>query len=50
MGCEPEYGRSREVLMLGEAMPATRHARSGEVSVAYQVFGEGPRDLIVIPG
>jgi hypothetical protein len=26
--------------------PATRQARSGEVSIAYQVVGEGPFDLI----
>jgi pimeloyl-ACP methyl ester carboxylesterase len=29
--------------------PTTRYAKSGEVHVAYQVFGEGP-DLIVAPG
>ena len=29
--------------------PATRYAKSGEVHVAYQVFGEGP-DLVVAPG
>jgi pimeloyl-ACP methyl ester carboxylesterase len=29
--------------------PATRYAKSGDVHVAYQVFGEGP-DLIVAPG
>ena len=30
--------------------PETRYARSGEVSIAYQVVGDGPRDLIVVPG
>jgi pimeloyl-ACP methyl ester carboxylesterase len=29
--------------------PVTRYAKSGDVHVAYQVFGEGP-DLIVAPG
>jgi class 3 adenylate cyclase len=29
--------------------PATRYARSGEVSIAYQVVGEGPVDLVWIP-
>jgi len=29
--------------------PETRYARSGDVSVAYQVVGEGPRDLVWIP-
>ena len=30
--------------------PRTRYARSGDVFVAYQAFGEGPFDLVVIPG
>jgi pimeloyl-ACP methyl ester carboxylesterase/plasmid stabilization system protein ParE len=29
--------------------PATRYAKSGDVHVAYQVFGEGP-DLVMAPG
>ena len=29
--------------------PATRYARSGGVSIAYQVVGEGPLDLVWIP-
>ena len=29
--------------------PRTRYARNGEVSIAYQVLGSGPRDLILIP-
>ena len=28
-------------------MPQTRFARSGDVHIAYQVFGEGPMDLLV---
>ncbi|MFQ5478853.1 MAG: alpha/beta fold hydrolase [Candidatus Krumholzibacteriia bacterium] len=31
-------------------MPKTKYAKSGDVSVAYQVMGEGPRDLVVVPG
>ena len=31
-------------------IPETRYARSGDVSIAYQVIGEGPIDLILIPG
>src|SRR5262245_1115852 len=31
-------------------LPETRFAQSGDVSVAYQVMGEGPVDLIVVPG
>ena len=30
--------------------PATRYARSGDVHVAYQVFGEGPVNLVLTPG
>ena len=32
------------------AIPRTRYARSGDVSVAYQVFGEGEVDLVLVPG
>jgi class 3 adenylate cyclase len=32
------------------ATPETRYARSGEVNIAYQVVGEGPFDLIWVPG
>lgn len=28
----------------------TRYAKSGDVHIAYRVFGEGPRDIVVIPG
>jgi pimeloyl-ACP methyl ester carboxylesterase len=30
--------------------PDTRYARSGDVSIAYQVLGDGPLDLVVVPG
>jgi pimeloyl-ACP methyl ester carboxylesterase len=30
--------------------PETRYARSGAVSIAYQVAGEGPFDLVRVPG
>jgi class 3 adenylate cyclase/pimeloyl-ACP methyl ester carboxylesterase len=30
--------------------PETRYARSGELHIAYQVIGEGPRDLVMVPG
>jgi pimeloyl-ACP methyl ester carboxylesterase len=30
--------------------PQTRYARCGELSIAYQVFGDGPRDLVIVPG
>lgn len=31
-------------------MRHTEYARSGEVNIAYQVVGEGPRDLVYVPG
>ena len=30
--------------------PETRYAKSGDVNIAYQVVGEGPRDLVLVPG
>ncbi len=30
--------------------PETRYAKSGDLSIAYQVVGDGPRDLIFAPG
>lgn len=30
--------------------PETRYAKSGDVSIAYQVAGDGPIDLVVVPG
>ena len=31
-------------------VPQTRYARSGDVSIAYQVIGDGPFDLVLVPG
>src|SRR5262249_5740584 len=31
-------------------VPKTCYAKSGELSIAYQVVGEGPFDLIFVPG
>jgi class 3 adenylate cyclase len=30
--------------------PETRYARSGDVSIAYQVLGQGPFDVVYVPG
>ncbi len=30
--------------------PETNYARSGSVSIAYQVMGEGAIDLVLVPG
>ena len=30
-------------------IPETRYARSGDVSIAYQVVGDGPFDVVFVP-
>ena len=30
--------------------PETRYARSGDVNIAYQIVGDGPRDLVLVSG
>ncbi len=30
--------------------PRTQYAKSGEVHIAYQVYGEGPKNLVLVPG
>ena len=32
------------------APPQTRYAKSGDVNIAYQVLGDGPSDLVYVPG
>jgi DNA-binding SARP family transcriptional activator/pimeloyl-ACP methyl ester carboxylesterase len=31
-------------------LPETRYARSGDVAIAYQIAGDGPFDLVLVPG
>src|SRR5262245_33393536 len=31
-------------------LPVTRYASSGDISIAYQVVGNGPLDVVLIPG
>jgi class 3 adenylate cyclase len=31
-------------------LPETRYTRSGDLNIAYQVVGEGPLDLVYVPG
>jgi pimeloyl-ACP methyl ester carboxylesterase len=31
-------------------VPQTHYARNGSVNIAYQVFGDGPVDLVIVPG
>ena len=33
-----------------ESIPVTRYARSGDLNIAYQVFGSGPVDLMFVMG
>jgi hypothetical protein len=33
-----------------ELKPKVRYARSGNVSIAYQVVGDGPTDLVMVFG
>ncbi len=36
--------------MNDSALPETKYAHSGDVSIAYQVMGDGPIDLVMVPG
>jgi class 3 adenylate cyclase/pimeloyl-ACP methyl ester carboxylesterase len=36
--------------MVNIKVPETQYAQSGEVSIAYQVFGSGSKDLVYVPG
>src|SRR5436305_876394 len=36
--------------MSDRSLPVTRYALSGDVSIAYQVMGDGPVDLLMVPG
>lgn len=41
----------RSTLSLGDLMhPEIRYAKSGDVNIAYQVVGNGPLDLVFVPG
>jgi len=31
-------------------MPQTQYARSGDINIAYHVIGDGPIDLLIVPG
>jgi pimeloyl-ACP methyl ester carboxylesterase len=33
-----------------EPIPETRYAETDGLSIAYQVFGSGPQDLVIVPG
>src|SRR5262249_3443389 len=40
----------RRVRENAAVQPDTRYARSGDVSIAYQVTGDGPFDMVLVPG
>ena len=40
-------GRARQTVLV---QPETRYAKSGDVNIAYQVTGDGPFDLVLVPG
>src|SRR2546427_9802148 len=42
-----EAGRLSKVAAV---VPETRYARSGDVNIAFHVFGSGPFDLVYVPG
>ena len=41
---------ARAAIVLKRMPPATRYAKSGDVNIAYQVLGDGPFDLVYVPG
>ena len=34
----------------GDLIPETKYAKSGDINIAYQVLGNGPVDLVYVPG
>jgi DNA-binding SARP family transcriptional activator/pimeloyl-ACP methyl ester carboxylesterase len=59
LGVEPEAATTRRFHEIqtdappGDPVrptPTTRYVRSGDVNLAYQVIGEGPPDLVLVPG
>src|SRR5260370_41189593 len=36
--------------LFGVEVPEVQYAKSGDVNIAYQVSGEGPFDLVFVPG
>ena len=45
----PRLNRALSVCAVNLETPDVRYARSGDVSIAYQVIGEGPVDLLFVP-
>src|SRR4051794_31882979 len=47
-GLAAHHGHGHAVSVM--SVPETHYARSGDVNIAYQVIGNGPRDLVFIMG
>ena len=43
-------GSGAGAAVAASARPETRYARSGDINIAYQVLGDGPIDLVYVPG
>jgi DNA-binding SARP family transcriptional activator/pimeloyl-ACP methyl ester carboxylesterase len=59
LGVEPEAATTRRFqeiqsdappIDMHRPVPTTRYVRSGDVNLAYQVIGDGPPDLVLVPG
>ena len=47
---ESEPGVTTVAQRVSSGIPATRYARAGDTTVAYQVLGDGPVDVVYVPG
>jgi class 3 adenylate cyclase len=43
-------GCAEEKQVTEQTLPETRYAQSDDVNIAYQVLGDGPLDIILVPG
>ena len=44
------FGALNQLLVNQDTIPETLYALSGHLNIAYQVYGDGPIDLVVTPG
>jgi hypothetical protein len=53
VACSLHAGQRRLPLdgqVMPDETPIVRYARSGDLTIAYQVLGDGPFDLVWVPG
>ena len=50
VGLAQKSGGMSSGSLTGAPVPPTQYARNGDLSIAYQVFGSGPLDVVIIPG